>query len=116
MLIGVGGSGKQSLIRLCSSMRKMNMCQIEIKKGYKTADFLEFMKGLMKEAGINQKPISFVLTDTQIIHEAFLENINNLLNTGEIPNLMLPEDKEEITNGVRPICVDKKIVDTLDNI
>jgi dynein heavy chain len=38
------------------------------------------------------------------------------LNTGEIPNLMLPEDKEEITNGVRPICNEKKIVDTMDNI
>ena len=38
------------------------------------------------------------------------------MNTGEIPNLMLPEDKEEITNGVRPICNEKKIVDTMDNI
>ena len=29
---------------------------------------------------------------------------------------MLPEDKDEIINGVRPICADKKIVDTVDNI
>jgi dynein heavy chain len=44
------------------------------------------------------------MTDTQIISESFIENLNNLLNTGEIPNLMAPEDKEEINNGVRPIC------------
>ena len=56
------------------------------------------------------------MTDTQIINEAFIENLNNLLNTGEIPNLMLPEDKDEITNGVRPICVERKIIDTTDNI
>jgi dynein heavy chain len=56
------------------------------------------------------------MTDTQIIDESFIENLNNLLNTGEIPNLMLPEDKDEITNGVRPLCAQKKIVDTLDNI
>ena len=36
--------------------------------------------------------IAFVLTDTQIIDEAFIENLNNLLNTGEIPNLMQEED------------------------
>ena len=29
---------------------------------------------------------------------------------------MLPEDKDEIVNGVRPVCVEKKIIDTVDNI
>jgi dynein heavy chain len=46
------------------------------------------MKGLMKTAGIVGTGISFVMTDTQIINESFIENLNNLLNTGEIPNLM----------------------------
>ena len=62
------------------------------------------MKGLMKTSGIEGKGVSFVMTDTQIIMESFIENLNNLLNTGEIPNLMLPEDKDEIQNGVRPVC------------
>jgi dynein heavy chain len=44
------------------------------------------------------------MTDTMIINESFIENLNNLLNTGEIPNLMLPEDKEDINNGLRPVC------------
>jgi dynein heavy chain len=74
------------------------------------------MKGQMKEAGTLVNEISFVMTDTQIIDESFIENLNNLLNTGEIPNLMQPEDREEISNGVRPICQQRKIVDTLDNI
>jgi dynein heavy chain len=29
---------------------------------------------------------------------------------------MVEEDKNEILNGVRPICVEKKIIDTVDNI
>ena len=60
--------------------------------------------------------ISFVMTDTQIISETFMEDINNLLNTGEIPNLMLPEDKDKIINGVRPIVIEMKKVDTIDTI
>lgn len=116
MLIGVGGSGKQSLIRLCSFMRKIEMRQIEINKGYNINNFLDFMKIQMKEAAINEQGIAFVMTDTQIIDEAFIENLNNLLNVGEIPNLMADEDKDEIKNGVRPICQKRKITDDLDNI
>lgn len=116
MLIGVGGSGKQSLIRLCSYMRSMEYKMIEITKGFNTDAFKEVMKGFMKLAGIDGLGIAFVMTDTQIIDESFIENLNNLLNTGEIPNLMLPEDKDEIMNGVRPKCLEKKIVDSIDNI
>mmetsp|Transcript_20676 Transcript_20676/g.31602 ORF Transcript_20676/g.31602 Transcript_20676/m.31602 type:complete len:1097 (+) Transcript_20676:1528-4818(+) len=116
MLIGVGGSGKQSLIRLVTYMRGMDFSQVELTKGFNVDSFKEYIKGLMKMSGIEQKGISFVMTDTQIINEAFIENLNNLLNTGEIPNLMLPEDKDEILNGVRPICVERKIIDTVDNI
>jgi dynein heavy chain len=97
-------------------MRDMTFNQIELTKGYGLSSFQEHMKGLMKTAGIDGRGISFVMTDTQIIMESFIENLNNLLNTGEIPNLMAPEDKDEINNGVRPVCQEKKIIDTIDNI
>ena len=70
----------------------------------------------MFTAGIDGKQISFVLTDTQIIAESFLEDVNNLLNTGEVPNLMEPEDKDKIINNVRPIVVQMKRIDTIDII
>ena len=43
----------------------------------------------MFTAGIDGKGLCFLMTDTQIISESFIEDINNLLNTGEIPNLTL---------------------------
>jgi len=52
MLIGVGGSGKQSLLKLCSYMRNMEFRQIEITKGYNIDNFKDFMKELMKASGI----------------------------------------------------------------
>ena len=37
--------------------------------------------------------MTFLHNDTQIIMESFLEDVNNVLNNGEIPNLYsLPED------------------------
>ena len=64
MLIGVGGSGKQSLIRLSSYMRQMEFTQIELTKGFNLDSFKEYIKGLMKLSGIEGQGISFVMTDT----------------------------------------------------
>lgn len=67
-------------------------------------------------AGIEGKGLCFLMTDTQIISESFIEDINNLLNTGEIPNLLLPEDKDKIINGVRPVVIEMKKIDTIETI
>jgi len=107
MLIGVGGSGKQSLTKLSAAMYEIKHKVIEMKKDYKITDFREFIKQIMfATAGLNnEKKIPeatvFTLTDSQIINETFLEDINNILNTGEIPNLMLNDDKDRILNEMR---------------
>jgi dynein heavy chain len=74
------------------------------------------MRELMFTTGIDGEKVCFTMTDNQIINEGFLEDINNLLNTGEIPNLMAPEDKDKIINSVRPIMAKLKRVDTIENI
>lgn len=116
MLIGVGGSGKQSLTKLSCHMLEFEYKQVEITKNFGTEQFREFIKELMFIAGIDGSKICFTLTDTQIVKESFLEDINNLLNTGEVPNLFLAEDFDKIINGVRPVMQELGRVDTVDNI
>jgi len=76
---------------------------IEITKNYGKKQFHEFIQEIMKEAGIGGKNITFKFTDTQIIEEGFLEDINNILNSGEIPNLWQLEQREEVISETRPI-------------
>ena len=45
----------------------------------------------------------FLLTDTQIKEESFLEDVDSLLNTGEVANLFAVDEKAEI-NEVRLKC------------
>lgn len=117
MCIGMGGSGKQSLIRMSSFMYDMTYRQVEIIKGFNQKMFRNFIKGMMFDTGIHAKATSFVMTDNQILDEGFLEDVNNLLNTGEIPNLMLPEDKDFITGDeMRKVVTDMKKVDTMETI
>lgn len=46
--------------------------------------------------------------------ESFLEDINNILNTGEVPNLWAPEDMEEIIGDIRPLAKEAGLYDSRD--
>jgi len=60
---------------------------VEITKGFDTDKFRDFIKDIMKLSGVEGKGITFIFTDNQILYESFLEDINNILNSGEVPNL-----------------------------
>jgi dynein heavy chain len=55
----------------------------------------------MRGVGGKGQPTSFIFTDNSIKEDAFLEDINNILNTGEVPNIFTAEDKAEIIDLVR---------------
>lgn len=42
------------------------------------------------------------IVSSQIVVEEFLEDINNILNSGEVPNLFEPEEYERNIIGCRP--------------
>ena len=45
------------------------------------------MKSVLEMCGRDGKNVSFIFTDAHVVHESFLEDINNLINSGEVPNL-----------------------------
>lgn len=51
---------------------------------------------MLKRAGKDGKTTVFLLTDTQIKEEAFLEDVDGLLNAGEVPNLFALDERAEI--------------------
>ena len=53
------------------------------------------------KAGLKGIGTVFLLTDAQVPDEKFLVVINDLLASGEIPELFSDEDLENIINGIR---------------
>ncbi|TGZ67987.1 hypothetical protein CRM22_004505 [Opisthorchis felineus] len=102
LLVGVGGTGKQSLTKLAAYINDYRCFQIELTRGYDYQAFHEDLKKLYFWAGVENKPTVFLFTDTQIVVEEFLEDINNILNSGEVPNLFENEEYERIIIGCRP--------------
>ena len=60
------------------------------------------MKKVLKMAGEANKRVVFLFADTQIKSESFVEDISNLLNTYEVPNLLQPADLATTFENIRP--------------
>lgn len=116
LLLGVGGSGRQSLTKLACFISSYKIYQISIAKGYGMHEWLENLKECLMYAGVKNKPIVFLFNDTQIINESMLEDINGALNSGDVPNLYGPEELEEIASACKADCVKKRITPTKLNL
>ena len=57
---------------------------------------------MLKVAGEANKRVVFLFADTQIKQESFVEDISNLLNTYEVPNLLQPADLATTFETIRP--------------
>jgi dynein heavy chain, axonemal len=100
-LIGVGGSGRQSLSRLAAYIVQTTVFQIKITKNYRHIEFREDLKRLYRIAGIENKSTAFLLTDAEIVNDIFLEDLSNMLSNGEVPNLFTSDEMVEIRESVQ---------------
>jgi dynein heavy chain len=107
LLLGVGGSGRQSLAKLSTFMNNYKLFMIEVVKGYNMTNWRDNLKECLMQAGAENKITSFLFVDTQIINEQMLEDINGVLNSGTVPQLYKSEDMDTIMTVGRQECQKK---------
>ncbi|CAK0818712.1 unnamed protein product [Prorocentrum cordatum] len=102
LLVGVGGSGKQSLARLGSFINNQDVLSILVNQSYGLADLKVDLQEFYKKAAVKPGlPHCFLMTDGQIADERFLVDINDMLSSGNIPDLFSREEYDGIFAGVR---------------
>jgi dynein heavy chain len=115
LLVGVGGSGKQSLSRLASSICQFRTVGIMISSTYGLGDLKIDLQNMYNRAGCKDEGLMFLFNEGQITNERFLVSLTDLLSSGEISDLFNDEDLEGIVNNVRAAVKSEGIVDNKDN-
>jgi len=98
LLVGVGGSGKQSLTKLATFTASYKLSVINLVRNYKEDNFREDLREVYKV--VTKKPITFLFTDSHVVEEGFLELINNILTIGMVPALFPEEEKDGLIGEI----------------
>lgn len=102
LLVGVGGSGKQSLARLSAFVNNQDYATLLISKGFGVNQLFDAIRE-QYIAAATKRPVTMLFTDNDIKQEVFLEYINSFLSNGEIAGLFASDQRDSAINEIRPI-------------
>ena len=112
LLVGVGGSGKQSITRLAAFTAEASVFTITLTRGYNEILFREDLKILY--GMLATQSVAFFFSDAHVAEEGFLELVNNMLTAGMVPALYEESEKDGLISGVRDQAVKKGCIDSKD--
>jgi dynein heavy chain len=102
LLIGPGGSGRQSLARLAAKVAGFEAVSLASTADYALPEFITDLMSVYQKTGVKNIPCALILTDSQLSHDSMLVPLNDLLATAEHAGLCSnSEDKDAICAAVK---------------
>ncbi|TMS07235.1 Cytoplasmic dynein 2 heavy chain 1 [Larimichthys crocea] len=101
LLAGCSGVGRHTATCLVSHMHGYTLFTPKITRGYTLKNFSNDLKSVMQLAGLEGQQVVLLLEDYQFVHPAFLEMVNSLLSSGEVPGLYTPEELEPLLSSLK---------------
>lgn len=108
MLVGVGGSGRQSLTRLAAHMEELDFETIEMQSRYRLPEWQQDLRTLLRRVGTQRRPTVFFLSDAQVadagLREGMLEDLSCLLLQADFPVTFGEEETDDILKAMEEVA------------
>ncbi|XP_029699181.1 cytoplasmic dynein 2 heavy chain 1 isoform X3 [Takifugu rubripes] len=101
LLAGRSGVGRHTATYLVSHMHGCTLFTPKVSRGYSLKHFSSDLRAVMQLAGIEGQQVVLLLEDYQFVHSSFLEMVNSLLSSGEIPGLYMPEELDPLLSCLK---------------
>ncbi|EDV21418.1 uncharacterized protein TRIADDRAFT_60039 [Trichoplax adhaerens] len=95
LLVGIDGCGRRSVTRLAAFIASHQVFQIEVTRNYSFHDWRDDIRKMLQDAAKAE--------------ESYLEDINTLLNTADIPNLYDAEERAEIIDKMQKVAQERGV-------
>ncbi|KAL8598268.1 hypothetical protein ACOMHN_035218 [Nucella lapillus] len=112
LLVGLDGTGKSTVVHLASYIAQCEIMRLKLHKTYDMAEFRDDLKTIFIRSGVKGIKTVFLLADSDIVKESFLEDINCILNSGEVPDLFDNEETDGIAMELKSAANSADIPDT----
>jgi dynein heavy chain 1, cytosolic len=99
LLVGESGVGKTVLSRFVSWMNGLSIFQIKASSRYTLENFDDDLRSLLKRVGVEGEKVCFIFDESNVLSSAFLERMNALLASGEVPGLFEGEDLSHLMSA-----------------
>ena len=116
LLVGASGVGKTTLSRFVSWMNNLTVFQIKAGRNYALADFDSDLRDVMKRAGCKLEKITFIFDESNVLSVAFLERMNALLASGEVPGLFEGDEYMTLISACKEGFGGGKVMETEEEI
>lgn len=103
--------------KFVSWMNGLNIFQIKAHARYGIEDFNEDLRGVMRRVGVDGEKVCFIFDESNVLSSGFIEAINALLASGEVPGLFDGDEYTALMSAVRDSAVrDGVILDSEEEL
>ncbi|KAI5098641.1 cytoplasmic dynein 2 heavy chain 1, partial [Silurus meridionalis] len=115
LLAGRSGVGRRTAVCLVAHMHRAALYTPKISRSYTLKHFRNDLKTVMQMAGVEGQQTILLLEDHQFVHPSFLEMVNSLLSSGEVPGLYTTEELEPLLSTLKDQAAQDEFTGTLFN-
>ncbi|XP_044530905.1 dynein axonemal heavy chain 14 [Gracilinanus agilis] len=115
-LIGIEGCGKETCATLASYLGDCKLYKLSTSTNYGHLEFREDLKHVSTLTGLEGKPTVLLIIDTHLTHESVLEDLNSILNSGNMPDVFETEEMDNITIGLKTLAEEAGFEDNLQSV